>query len=975
MLTLAAALAGCTSSDPQEGATSTDAPNTTTVATSAPATTPPPTEPTVAVPETIPGGDQPLGLDPAGHVATLENGLTTIVRHNERPGASVDLRLVIDAGSMLEEPDQSGVAHFLEHMMFNGTAKYPKNELTATLQSFGASFGADINAYTSYDETVYQLTVPNDADAVATGIDILHEWLTAATLNPDDVTAERGVVHDELRQYNESSDGRAYTAFEEAMLAGSPYAGHNVGGREQAIDAMTPEPLRRFYDRWYRPDNATVIVVGEIEVAEMQGKLSAAFGSAVSRDASPLNRPEASWSPSSAPIVSVHSDPDVADSSIELALVGTAADAAAGRDLTLADLHEGMFDQLVTTLMVNRMNDGMRRGTVPITQVGADHQSYVRAMSFAGIYVSPSSGRTADALEALLDEVHRAVTDGFEPAEVERAVAAVQSQLDEVRAGAGTIQDPQLADGYVAHVLTGADAGTAEPEAAYAAGGEVLRRATPEALSTWFASRWSPERAALLVSVPAKGDDVASDADLRDELVNLVTRKTRVGAGGQPTDADALMARPEPVTEASAEDLDGDGYDIEPRELHFANGLDVVLSRNTIVDGDITISAVRLGGLSAVDDARIPAARVADQVVPVSSLGSLDAVTVGHVLDATGIDVTASLLPEQATMDGSTPTADLEVAMAYMRQMIADPHVDDPALANAVDAARTAYEGLDADPDMATFQAQSVARYGDNPRYRNLLTSAELDSVTSADVLSVWKERFGDATGWRVVFVGDLDVDEATALARAYFGTLTGTNVAPQFAPLEPPVPSGLVGVQVNAGTGERASLVRTNEAPIDDPARADMLAEMLTSVINMRLTATLREELGASYSPQAYVYVESTPSPAVNMQIYVTGAPERIGDLHAVLDRELADIAANGPSATESKDAFTEATRNTDYIDSVSIAYALSDMVVRPSGLSDYLDRANTVDKLDADDLADFAASLLATDQYIEITTLPAGG
>ena len=224
-----------------------------------------------------------LAFDSDAAVDTLPNGLTTIVRHNDRPGGEVQLRLVVDAGSMLEEPDAAGVAHFLEHMMFNGTAKYPKNELTAALQHFGTQFGADVNAATTYDDTVYELTVPNDDRAVSTAVDILHEWLTAATLDDADVTAERGVVLDEWRQSSESAAGRTFAQFADALLAGSPYAGRDPIGTDTAIEAMTPAPLRRFYDRWYRPDNATVIVVGDVDVADVRRQLADVFDTATPR--------------------------------------------------------------------------------------------------------------------------------------------------------------------------------------------------------------------------------------------------------------------------------------------------------------------------------------------------------------------------------------------------------------------------------------------------------------------------------------------------------------------------------------------------------------------------------------------------------------------------------------------------------------------------------------------------------------------
>ena len=181
-----------------------------------------------------------------------------------------------------EEPDQSGVAHFLEHMLFNGTEQFPENELIDVLRGFGAEFGADINAFTSYDETVYQLTVATDDDeVVATGLDVLAQWLSAATLDPTAVEQERGVVLDEWRGSDQSSQGRLFDAIERLFLAGTGYEGRDPIGTSEAIESMTPEPLRRFYDDWYRPDNAALVVVGDIDVDDIEQAIVGALRVAV----------------------------------------------------------------------------------------------------------------------------------------------------------------------------------------------------------------------------------------------------------------------------------------------------------------------------------------------------------------------------------------------------------------------------------------------------------------------------------------------------------------------------------------------------------------------------------------------------------------------------------------------------------------------------------------------------------------------
>ena len=226
-----------------------------------------------ATPITSPAivADTAVAVDPDVRIVTLANGLTVYLRKNNRPGASAEMRLVINAGSGQEDADQSGTAHFLEHMMFNGTAQFPGNQLVDTLRSFGMEFGADLNASTNYDETVFELTVPTTKSTnLGTGLDVLREWLSAATLDPAQVDSEKGVVLDEWRQSEQSFHGRAAKTSEAMFLAGSGYEGRQTIGSDTAINAMTPELLRRFYDNWYRPDNAAIMVVGDIDVDSIE---------------------------------------------------------------------------------------------------------------------------------------------------------------------------------------------------------------------------------------------------------------------------------------------------------------------------------------------------------------------------------------------------------------------------------------------------------------------------------------------------------------------------------------------------------------------------------------------------------------------------------------------------------------------------------------------------------------------------------
>ncbi len=256
MLALVAGSCSSPSGDPAEDT----APPDTTVA---PVT---PTEPAATTTTLDPVLAEPLPIDPDVRMGTLDNGLRYYIRENEAPGGRAELRLVVDAGSLHEDEDQAGVAHFLEHMMFNGTARFPRNELTSVLESFGPQFGPDINASTSFDETIYELSLESTDELLDLGMDVLREWATEATITTTDVTEERGVVLEEWRLRDQGLNGRLGQTFEKLLLPGTSYEGKAPMGNVESIQAMAPEALTRFYQDWYRSDRMAVVAVGDFDV-------------------------------------------------------------------------------------------------------------------------------------------------------------------------------------------------------------------------------------------------------------------------------------------------------------------------------------------------------------------------------------------------------------------------------------------------------------------------------------------------------------------------------------------------------------------------------------------------------------------------------------------------------------------------------------------------------------------------------------
>ncbi len=914
-------------------------------------------------PNGLPSVSEP---DPAIVIGELDNGLRYLIRDNDNPGGRVDMRLVVDAGSALEDETQVGGAHFLEHMLFNGTEQFPENELIDVLRSFGAAFGADINASTSYDETVYELTMPTaDDDVVDTGLDVLQQWLSAATIDQAQVEAERGVVLDEWRGSEASSDGRIFDGLEELFLVGSPYEGHDPIGDEAAITGMNAEPLRAFYDDWYRPDNAAVVVVGDIDPEVIEQGVVDRFGPLVARGASP-ERPELLVEPSTEPQVVVVSDPDVAEGFAQVTLPVTPVD-----DLSPeAALQASMLDAMAFDIIATRLGDDALRGDAPFDDARVDSSGFVRGLEAPEIVVSADGDSLEASTQAVFDEYERVRRFGFTQAEVDRAVSSIRASADTFYDGRDSRQDADFADEYVRHVLTDEPIPTVEDN--YAAVNAILERATPETVAYGFVNRLADTGAHVMVVVPENEADAlpAEDAWLA-QASGMSDRTLEPRPEAAAIEGD-LMVAPEPIEEVSADQLsDGGSVSfVAPTVLEFGNGVRVSLNTTDIVDGQVALEARSPGGLDTLVDADLPAADAAGTVVANSGVATYDSVALDAFLADKDVGLQLGIEPFTEGMYGSAATSDLEVLFQLVHLYMTQPRVDPVAVDQYLDDELAYASDPSIDPGYAEYETLLDARY-DDPAFL-LPTVESLNSVTADDISRVFRDRFGDASDFSFAFSGDFDLDEAVDLARRYLGTLPSTGRAESVDYVEPPPPAGVVVEQTNAGEGEQASVSLLHTAPATPDRADDVAALVVQELITNRLTDTIREELGDSYSPFAVVDVGSGAAPYAQTYISNTTGADLVDEVEAAVLAQLDDLRANGPTVAELEAANETVLQQLDLFSNEQIndevLNVLTDPVGNPS-LDDFLGQSQLVEGLD---IVGYLRAWLPADQYIDVRVLP---
>ncbi len=979
----AATLASCTithdvdarRSDPSPG---TDPPTTAVPATAVPGTTMPGSGDPVAGDVATVTAPDPTGLpsisEPDAEIVegSLDNGLRYIVRSNDNPGGRVSMRLAIDAGSVDQTDEQDGVAHFLEHMLFNGTEEFPENELVATLRSFGASFGADVNAYTSYDETVYELTMPTqDPAVVATGLRILEQWLTAATLDPAQVEAERGVVLDEWRGSATSASGRTFDELESLLLDGSPYEGRDPIGTDTAINAMTREPLAAFYTTWYRPDNASVVVVGDIDTGEIVDGIAAEFGPITADGARP-DRPAVRAVAPAGVAAAVLADPDIAEgfATIDLPLVEAGPDDPRPPE---ARTQRQILDALAFDIVATRLGNAALRGDAPFDDATVDSSALVRWLDSPEIAVSGDGADLEASTQWVLDELERVRRYGFSDAEVHRAAASYQADADAAHAGQDSRQDTEFADQYVDHALLG----TAVPSAAdeYDLVTAVVAGATPETVAYGLVERLDSAAAQILVGVPS-----AEAADVPDESVFVEQAATVREREIDPPEVDpaiegALMEAPERVEATSVGPLDEEADDeyIAPVLVEFDNGVRVSLNRTPIAEGEIAFEARSPGGTTVVADVDVPAADAAAAVIADSGVATYDAVSLDAFLADKSVDFDLSIDPFTEGFTGSTSTDDVETLFQLIHLTMTAPRVDPLALDRYLDDQMPYATDPSIDPGYAEYDALLDARY-DDQRYL-LPTVDTLASIEVDDIERVVRDRFGDASDWNFAFSGDLDVDAMVDLAERYLGTLPSSGRVEPVDYAEPPPPAGIVEASTTGGSGSQANVSFLFTAPATIDRRDDVAAMIVQEIVTARLTDVIREKLGESYSPYATVEVGAGPTPNAETYLSTSTSAELAASVEDGILRELGDLRANGPTETEYASAAETVRQQLDLVYNEQVNDEVLDVLADPAGnpdFGDYLGQYALVDDLDRAAITTYLSSWIPLDQYITVTVSP---
>ncbi len=912
--------------------------------------------------ETPPGvapiiDDTPLPVDPEVRIGTLENGLTYYVRRNDAPGQKLSVRLAVNAGSLQQVEPTDQIAHFTEHMLFNGTTAYPGNSLDAELRSLGAQIGPDLNAYTSFDETVYQLEVSLEGRNADTAFTVLGEWAGNATMDPTEVENERGVVREEFRLARERAGAAVQQRFEEVYFDGTPYEDRSPIGTEEQIISTTDADTRAFYDRWYRPDNMAVIAVGDLSLDDLEAFVSDTFSDLERRGDEHPRREEPVIDIETPQVVDVIADPSVDGTFISI-------------DYRTPSRNPGTFggerlnewESLISTMITNRVNEAITSGTSTLVRGGGGPFSQTRRMSFIGFNLDGPD--LAQGTGEFLSLMKRFARDGFTEGELERAREQEIAALDQELAQLGTRQDSQWADLYSQLFLGGADASKASDRRDRITG--LLQSTTTEDLDGYF--RWLMETSLPLVIVV--GPD-ASDLPSVEELTGVVDAAVAGEDGtGEVPALDELMARPDPVDVVAERSLEAAGG----QEWTFANGSKVVFAESQIAEGSVNVFGLSEGGWSLLPVPDQPLLEPTVSMVSLSGVGDLSKVAMDRFLADKVVGVQPFVYETGEGIQAEASPDDLEIAFQLMHLYFTEPRVDESAFNRVVVQKTEELRAVQNQPQVAANQALSEAINDDDPDRNPLLDRAELDTLTPEKALALYRNRMIGVDDLVLIVVGDANERDVEDLARRYIGTIP-TRPSDTFIDLLDPRDPGVVTVKEMAGPAGGAGILTmlfSSPAEFNDSDRIH--AEILQAIMEERLFTRIREQLGASYNGGS-TSVDFIDEPDSESQLYinVAGDPNRLDEIRTTLLSELTELDTTGPSAAEFERAVAVIGDNYNFISNGDIIDQLLEESTEDGPVLTNQAAFNIVGDTRRSDIARLADRVIDTDSWIEIFVTPA--
>lgn len=903
----------------------------------------------------------PLTLDPAVRTGTLPNGLRYFVRKNARPEKRAELRLAINAGSILENDDQRGLAHFVEHMAFNGTRRFPKADLVNYLERIGMRFGADVNASTSFDETIYTLTVPTDtARFITTGLDILEDWAHGISFDPAELKKERGVVIEEWRTGRNASTRISNKQFP-VMLNKSKYAERLPIGTKENLETFADSLAITFYRDWYRPDLMSVVAVGDFDPAEMVRLIEERF-SRIPAAMHARTRADALVPDHAETLVSIESDTEYPSKDVTLLWLKPISQAQTVHDMRrdlVYRFHDGMLNL--------RFAEITQRPDAPFAYAGGGRGEFVRTKGVYQLAAGVKENGFTSAAEALLTEVERARRFGFTPGELDRTRINYLRSLEQAFTERDKMDSPGFADAYVTMALTGETAVSIAREVEL--GNALAPTITLDEINAVARATLSDSNRVIMVAAPQLPEvKLPTSADLLSIFAKA--RGATVAAYVDSTNNEPLVAKAPTAGRITAErTLPETGI----LEWTLSNGAKMLVKQTDFKADEVLFAGQSPGGSSLVSDKDDLDASFGAYAVSDGGLGNFTPTALRKKLTGKRASVTNSVSTWGEHVGGSASRKDLETMFQLTWLNFTQPRVDSASFKAWVNLVRSVQANNDNDPQSVFGDTISMTLTQYHPRQR-LFRAQALDSVDVNHALALYKQRFAGADDFTFFLVGSFPLDSARMFTERYIASLPATGKKEEARDLGVRMPAGVVEKTVRKGVEPKASNEFVFHGSCTYRYQNRVVLNALRDLLDIRLREVLREDKSGTYGVGVSATCSHIPYDRYRVSISWGSAPERTDELIAAMWSVIDSVKAGVISDSNLVKIREMAVRGheTALKENGSWIGAMQDAAEDGRDQRDWLRRPEMTAKVTKAQLRDAARLYLKRDTLLHFTLLP---
>jgi len=902
-----------------------------------------------------------IPFDPSVKTGKLKNGLTYYIKKNAKPENKVSLRLVVNAGSILEDDDQQGLAHFMEHMNFNGTKRFPKNKLVDYLQSIGVKFGQHLNAYTSFDETVYFLPIPSDSpEKLENGFNIIEDWAFNADLTPEEINKERGVVLEEYR-IGLGADKRMMARYLPKMMYKSHYAERLPIGQKEILKNFKYDQLVHFYQDWYRPDLMSVIVVGDIDVAAIEKKIIAHFGS-YKNPKNEKSRITFEVPNHKETFVAIESDKEAPRTQIQLMYKDYDLPKPT---ITVGDYRKDLVEGLFTTMINNRLNELTNSPTPPFLFGYSYHGgTYARTKEAYQSFAMVQEDKQISALKVLVAENERAKKFGFTQGELDRAESDYLSRYENAFKDKDKTESDNFVQEYQSNFLEKSTVSGIDWE--YATVKQLLPKIELQEVNDFIKGYVKDDNRVVIITAPEK--EGLKKVTEEEVLEALKVNSDEVAAYKDTELAKGLLrseVKPGTILKKATD------AKIGTTTLFLSNGAKVTYKKTDFKNDEIVMEAISFGGTNLYSNDEIKKTQFANSALTEAGFSGLKLNDINKFMAGKITSVNPYIGNFTEGLSGNSTPKDLEYLFQTVYAYFTDLNLDVSAFEGFKQKVSAYYNNLSSQPGFYFQQELQTYLNKENPRFNGLIPTEKTWSETDYELAyNKYKERFANAGDFEFYFVGNVDEKVIEDFSMKYLASLPSTGKKEKAVDLGYRMLKGDLKKVVNKGTDPKSTVSILYYGDAEYSTKEALAIKALGEVLTIKLIEELRENESGVYGVGARGSMIKVPYGSYNFSISFPCGPENTEKLTASALKELQKIIDNGPEAkdvtkfkeTELLEYKKNSKENKFWLDNFTKSYTDS------TSPDEVLQTEEKINAITAKDIQDVAKKYLSKDKVIGI-------